>query len=1224
SADVTRLVRELRSEDARTRAGAAEALGFLRAAEAADGLTKALEDADTNVRRNSALSLAWCGRRDHVPALLTALTDRDWSVRQSAAVALANLLGKDLPFDGLADENTRTSQAAAWRERWLDLSSENGLTECVEALAGASPGNLAMNCPVSASSTYKGPVSALTDPDDGHFWQTKNVPFPQHVTVDLGRIRDVGCVYVEQYVKRFCMTDYDVSVSSDGAAFESVLRERKTSPLALTVVFPSRATRYVRVTSHAALTPTYPTTFRTIEIYASAPRESALETRIRAARILGVLGVGDAADVLANGLEPYRSRTLPEGRGREFVQIGLRALGRIGGPIARETLCRFLQRPQFARYAADALGELGDVAAIPPLLAAYPACARPLSRKPPKLIPADDIPRFESVDRMYETPFAIAAALSRLVQPTERDINQMAEIAPLLLANLPGDFDGMMLYEPEAGHRVTSHLLDVCGHRKAAISAALETFGANVGAHGLVDANTFKTYRGLAAAAPGDAPYGATWLCALISPGEFVPQLRQLLKHTNGWVRINAAKALMFSRAHDARTDLAALLANSKPEAKYGYNGRFFFRTRQHRGQDEYNAPSPRWREAFARALGVLGTPDDVPLLRQLLTHDGNVLEVQTAAAEGLAAIGGTQAVTALREAAGDHAFHSIRLLARERLKAHGLGWPQPRPHTPTPIAPAEEPPSSPVNRYVFIRGPNQMPNDFSIDIWRQTYSTTDSGPTYRLGRSLWSLATDSTLPETRLLLDAQDGWIADCEVSWDGQHIVFARRGGDDAPWWHLFEIRADGSGLKQLTEGPYHDVQPAYLPDGRIVFSTSRIGMRDEYHGYPATGLAVMQADGSHIRCIGFNTGRDDEPALMNDGRIVFGRLELFYSRLKTERTLHAVFPDGSGDVTLYGPERRAFWQGITRASGEKWWQESGIRHRVLRLTQPQAMPDGRALCVTTGGLTVVGPGRSREHIIPRWRNMAVTSPFPLPDGRILCAATTRVFSRKDVDLGLYLCDPITGELTLLHNDPTSAEFEARPIIARASPPVLASRLHPSQSTATVLCDSVFRSRHPAVRERGKLLRIVEGIPPVARHHTHTNRTREAWKNHTGTLGRVLGTVPLAADGSFNVTVPADRLFHCQVLDSDRRVLGNQLIWMYSRPGEARSCVGCHEPGDTTPSPVRAGFSQSSSTAPLPCLPSGGEFLYRAKLWQKGTLSDEGEERTRTVRAVNLLGRY
>ena len=110
------------------------------------------------------------------------------------------------------------------------------------------------------------------------------------------------------------------------------------------------------------------------------------------------------------------------------------------------------------------------------------------------------------------------------------------------------------------------------------------------------------------------------------------------------------------------------------------------------------------------------------------------------------------------------------------------------------------------------------------------------------------------------------------------------------------------------------------------------------------------------------------------------------------------------------------------------------------------------------------------------------------------------------------------------------------------------------------------------------------------------------------------------LAADGSFFVEVPADRLLHFQVLDSDRRVVGNQLTWIYARPGETRSCVGCHERRHTTPPPSRP---LAASYPPITLLPSDDDFNYRAKAWFKGHLPAEIEERTRTVRAVNLLGR-
>jgi hypothetical protein len=196
-------------------------------------------------------------------------------------------------------------------------------------------------------------------------------------------------------------------------------------------------------------------------------------------------------------------------------------------------------------------------------------------------------------------------------------------------------------------------------------------------------------------------------------------------------------------------------------------------------------------------------------------------------------------------------------------------------------------------------------------------------------------------------------------------------------------------------LTHGPYHDVGTVLSAGWPDRLRIDRSGIRDEYHGYPCTALYVMNPDGSDMHPIATNIGRDNEPAILPDGRIVFSRLEVFYSRNKTELTLHAVRPDGTGDVVLYGPERRLFWRQLdhgppTPADG----QEAPLTHRVLRMTQPQPMPDGRHIVVATqAGLALVGTSRFSEQLIsPDYKTRAYTTPWPLPDGTILCATTER----------------------------------------------------------------------------------------------------------------------------------------------------------------------------------------------------------------------------------------
>jgi HEAT repeat protein len=987
---------------------------------------------------------------------------------------------------------------------------------------------------------------------------------------------------------------------------------------------------WASISDHASERPNSPTTSHHLRVFEDGATlndiQSSFLLRERALRALGALGGASAVPLVTGAIAPYLSRAPSGTEEKLMVQAGTRALGRLRTHEARSLLIRLLGHPYWARYAADALGDIGGTEAAGALIAAYPDYAMTLEHKVPPKIPADDRPGFEAVDRMYETPYAIALALSRFTFPSEMDRRKLRGITPLLVANMAGDFDGAMLYEEQAYQNVTAYLLECAGVRREVCEIAYEALKQASPAR---SGSRFSTKQhdqllALARRGPGGTSFAAEWLAALCRGRENTPRLLPLLEHDNGWVRINAAKTLMFIGDRSAAAPIAALLSASKTEAEHGYFGSFLFEAPKW-GQDEYNAPSPCWREAFTRALGTLGDARQVRLLVKLLNDERNVLEVRHAAAQSLAMIGGPDALAALGTAASRHPFHSIRLLARESLWKRDIDWAPSARSTPhsgsdhsTPTGDAAERPEA----IVFIKGSNDMPNDFQIDIWRQTYSTTDSGPTYRLGENLFLLKPATSNGKVSALTRFTDGYVADCEVSWDGTRVVFARRTAE-TPWWHIHELELRTGSLKQLTDGPYHDVQPAYLPDGRIVFSSSRTGLRDEYHGYPATGLTVMNPDGTGLHCIGFNLGRDNEPAVMPDGRIVFSRLDLFYSRLKTEITVQTMRPDGTMNRTIYGPEKRDLWRNITRLSGERGWGEAPPRHRVLRLTQPQALDNQRVVVATTGGATIIGPGPLNERILPRHNDMAVTSPFPLDKRRLLCAATVRTPKRSEVDLGLYTMDLATGVLTPLYNDPASADFEARPIMRRPLPHTLPPAEPSNSFTAKLMCGSAMTTRDSLTRERAKLVRIIEGQPVTSRHHTHTSTEGEAWKNHVGTHARVLGTVPLAPDGSFHVEIPADRLVHCQILDSDRRVVGNQLVWMYARPGETRSCVGCHEMPDTAGISRAPGLPVGATYPPIKCLPTGKEFSYRAKAWQKGRLSSETEARTRTVNAVNLPGR-
>ncbi len=1228
-------IAKLGDDAPQVRAGAAEALGFLRAYSAEAALIRRLHDPAHEVRRQAAMALALCGGREAVLPLLAALDDEDWIVRQAAHVSLTNLTGMEFPFHSTASPEKRASQAGRWRDWWAAVPADRPPKEVLELLSGpkggTSPAGLSGATgggPVTTSSTYRGPPEILLDGRIGpEYWQTKNVPFPQWCTVDLGKAKEIGQVLVHQHSAAFVMTEYDLAVSLDNRKFDVVQRKRGVTPVKLLIEFPKRKVRYVRITSYASKNPTYPTTFFEIEMGGPNQlrpagvlvRPNPIEWRQeRGLRALGALGGRGATEAILEVLGPVPTTAKNY---RPTIRAGIRSLGRLHEEAGFQALIALLDNPFWARHAADALGDSGDARAVPALLAAYPRYAKNLAGGDPPGVPRDDKMGFPSEDRMLEGPYGIIFALCRLPLESPEDRAALRQLAPQIMANLPGDHDTFMLYQPEVGHLLTHYLLEQSGLRQQACEHAFELLG-----------------QPRRVAKPVDAPEGSkfaayrisSWLPCVCTEKEDLPRLLALLGHKEGWVRINAAKTIGWLGDRRAIAPVAKILAEAKAEADFGYNGTF--------KNEEYNDPAPRWREALIRALGLLGANEHTELIVRILEDERSVAGVRHAAAEALADLGNERALAALKKAALEHSFHCVRHIARDALRQRGIRIDVPAAMPQTPRAGVARDldsasrsdsharqASGQLEAIVFIKGNNSIPNTIGTveqaDRWRATYVVTDSGPAYRPGRNLYVLRPPRPDGKVTPLTNFADGYVAEPELSWDATHVVFSYRGQDD-PWWHVYRIDVDGSGLKQLTFGPYHDVGPAYLADGRIVFTSSRSGIRDEYHGYPCTALCVMNADGSDVHPIATNIGRDNEPAVLHDGRIVFSRLEVFYSRNKTELTLHAVHADGTQDVVLYGPERRQYWRNLnhgprTPADG----QEAPLTHRVLRMTQPQPMPDRRHIIVVTqGGLVLVGPRRDTEEIITPDNDVrSYTTPFPLPDGKVLCASTLKESDRKKVDLGLYRFDPATKELELIYNDPAWADFEPRPVLARRPPMVHSPHAQRHAYSGRFVCTSVFATQEADVAVRGRLVRLVEGVPVVTRHSTHTNPW-PVWKNHGGTFARVLGTAPLAPDGSFFVEVPADRLLHFQVLDSDSRVVGNQLTWVSPRPGEQKSCIGCHETPDTT---SRGHDPLATHYPPIDFLPSGDEFSYRAKAWFKGHLPDEIEARTRTVRAVNLLGR-
>ena len=150
-------------------------------------------------------------------------------------------------------------------------------------------------------------------------------------------------------------------------------------------------------------------------------------------------------------------------------------------------------------------------------------------------------------------------------------------------------------------------------------------------------------------------------------------------------------------------------------------------------------------------------------------------------------------------------------------------------------------------------------------------------------------------------ILEMPKGIIRDPEVHFDAGKLLFSMRKdiNDD---YHLYEMdipSASGVGvnLKQLTFAPrVSDIQPIYLPGGRIAFSSTREPKYIPCQRHLMSNLFVMDGDGANIRQIGHNTQFEGRPSLTSDGRILYTRWEYVDKHFASAYGLWTVNPDGT----------------------------------------------------------------------------------------------------------------------------------------------------------------------------------------------------------------------------------------------------------------------------------------------------------------------------------------
>ena len=438
---------------------------------------------------------------------------------------------------------------------------------------------------------------------------------------------------------------------------------------------------------------------------------------------------------------------------------------------------------------------------------------------------------------------------------------------------------------------------------------------------------------------------------------------------------------------------------------------------------------------------------------------------------------------------------------------------------------------------------------------------------------------------KVRKLAPEEPGSFWQPDLSFDAQKVLFCFKPHDEKAY-HLYEINIDGTGLRQLTFGNYDDLDPIHLPDGHIMFTTTRCHSYVRcMPGSNAHVLARCDSDGKNIYIISMNNECDWLPALLNDRRVIYSRWEYTDKALWRIQSLWTTNPDGTNTAAFWGnqsvwPDHLAEPRPIP---GSRRVMFTGLRHHnwfagSIGIIDPDKglnFPDGLTKITADVRWPEVGNGpvdpveKADYHTSGRFT--AYKSPYPLSEQDFLVSARTgseREFGDAE-KFKLYLMD-IRGNRELIYEGLYNI-WHAIPVRARKRPDIQPDRVawpgtgkdRKVPESGMLYSDNVYEGVPDLPEGKVRYLRVFQ------QDHTTYSAGKQVFRFSGPGISlvqedgvkRILGTVPVQPDGSVSFKVPPGKALHFQLLDEHYRALQTMRSFTGVMPGERRGCVGCHE---------------------------------------------------------------
>ncbi len=455
---------------------------------------------------------------------------------------------------------------------------------------------------------------------------------------------------------------------------------------------------------------------------------------------------------------------------------------------------------------------------------------------------------------------------------------------------------------------------------------------------------------------------------------------------------------------------------------------------------------------------------------------------------------------------------------------------------------------------------------------------------------------------ELEQLLDAGEGQLLDVDLCYDGREILFSWRRDVSTPY-QVFRMPLEGGMPVQLTQGAHYNFNPCWLPDGNIVFLSTRESAYAYCWDSPVGVLHRMNRDGGEVTRISANYLNDFTPMVLEDGRIIYSRWEYVDRPAIPIQSLWTIHPDGTNLQVFFG-------------------------NRVL---SPATFMEARSIPGTDKVLCLLtahnGPCRGGVGIIDRRlgvnaqaaiRNITpevdigrvdegdgnavrggYENPYPINDSHFLVSLLGDIVVRdydgtefatllaaRDNGLGFYNprpIRPVTRPPALPSVTPVSHTLDDKPPVARIY----------LQDVYQGLAPHVARGEVAAIRVVEEVAKPIE-ISPALRAFGFQFPVVSAGATYAPKA--VWGETPVQPDGSAAFEVPANTPLYFMALDKHGRALQRMRSFTHFVPGETQTCIGCHEDRNTAPTLRRPPTAFSELPRPLETPEWGrGGFSYR-----------------------------